>query len=178
MTDVSDAAFRWKKIDELETPVIKSKRVIKNISNWKKFKNSNFKGSRIIIYNLRNFIRFLKLQVISKKMSSKDLALSSEIANFTYKKLDSNNRINETNFSIALSIIENNFQYISNLAKENNAELYLIVFPWPETLIYGQSKFNWEKFAGNLCGKNNCKELINFFEDFNKIKEKTKIGKI
>ena len=36
MTDVSDAAFRWKKIDELETPVIKSKRVIKNISNWKK----------------------------------------------------------------------------------------------------------------------------------------------
>ena len=174
MTDVSDAAFRWKKIDELETPVIKSKRVIKNISNWKKFKNSNFKGSRIIIYNLRNFIRFLKLQVISKKMSSKDLALSSEIANFTYKKLDSNNRINETNFSIALSIIENNFQYISNLAKENNAELYLIVFPWPETLIYGQSKFNWEKFAGNLCGKNNCKELINFFEDFNKIKEKNK----
>ena len=107
-------------------------------------------------------------------MSTKDLALSSEIANFTYKKLDSNNRINETNFSIALSIIENNFQYISNLAKENNAELYLIVFPWPETLIYGQSKFNWEKFAGNLCGKNNCKELINFFEDFNKIKEKNK----
>jgi len=174
MTDISDAAFRWKKIDELKTPVIKSKRVIKNISEWKKFKNSNFKGTKLIIYNLRNFTRYLKLQVISKKMNTKDLALSSEIANFTYKKLDSKNRINETNFSNALKIIENNFQNISNLAIENKADLYLVIFPWPETLIYGQSEFNWEKFAKNLCTKNRCKELINFFEDFENIKKNNK----
>ena len=171
MTDISDAAFRWKKIDELKTPVIKSKRVIKNISNWKKFKNSNFKGTRLIIYNLRNFTRYLKLKLISKKMNTKDLALSSEIANFTYKKIDSKSRLNKSNFSYALKIIENDFQNISNLAKENKADLYLVVFPWPETLINGQSEFNWEKFAKNLCDKNKCKELINFFEDFEDIKE-------
>ena len=171
MTDISDAAFRWRKIDELKTPVIKSKRVIKNISDWKKFKNSNFKGTRLIIYNLRNFTRYLKLQVISKKMNTKDLALSSEIANFTYKKLDSNSRINESNFPNALKIIEDNFQNISNLAKKNKSDLYLVVFPWPETLIYGQSEFNWEKFANSLCSENRCKELINFFDDFENIKE-------
>ena len=171
MTDISDAAFRWKKIDELNTPVIKSKRVIKNISDWKKFKNSNFKGTRLIIYNLRNFTRYLKLQVVSKKMSTKDVALSSEIANFTYKKLHSNNRINESNFPNALKIIENNFQNISNLAKQNKSELYLVIFPWPETLINGQSEFNWEKFADNLCAKNNCNELINLFEDFEYIRK-------
>ena len=171
MTDISDAALRWKKINDLKTPVIKSKRIIKNISNWKKFQNSNFKGTRLIIYNLRNFTRYLKIQIISKKMSTKDLALSSEIANFTYKKLDPNNKINESNFFEALKVIENNFQNISNLAKKNKAELYLVIFPWPETLINGQSQFNWEKFANSLCAKNTCKELINFFEDFENIKE-------
>ena len=171
MTDISDAALRWKKINDLKTPVIKSKRIIKNISNWKKFQNSNFKGTRLIIYNLRNFTRYLKIHVISKKMSTKDLALSSEIANFTYKKLDPNNNINESNFFEALKVIENNFQNISNLAKKNKAELYLVIFPWPETLINGQSQFNWEKFANSLCAKNTCKELINFFEDFENIKE-------
>jgi hypothetical protein len=171
MTDISDAAFRWNKIDEIVTPVIKSKHVLKNISDWKKFKNSNFKGTRLLIYNLRNFLRFLKLKIISTNMGSKDRALSSEIANFTYKKLDHDNKLNQTKLLNAINIIKNNFQKISNLAKKNNANLYLVIFPWPETLINGQSEFNWEKFAANLCSKNNCKKLINLFEDFNYIKE-------
>ena len=104
-------------------------------------------------------------------MGSKDRALSSEIANFTYKKLDHDNKLNQTKLLNAINIIKNNFQKISNLAKKNNANLYLVIFPWPETLIYGQSEFNWEKFAANLCSKNNCKKLINLFEDFNYIKE-------
>ena len=70
-----------------------------------------------------------------------------------------------------LKIIENNFQNISNLAKQNKSELYLVIFPWPETLINGQSEFNWEKFADNLCAKNNCNELINLFEDFEYIRK-------
>ena len=171
MTDISDAAFRWNKIEEIDTPVIKSKHVIKNISDWKKFRNSNFKGTRLLIYNLRNFFRFLKLKIISTNMGSKDRALSSEIANFTYQKLKDDKNINNKNFSNAIEIIENNFQKISNLATNNNANLYLVIFPWPETLINGQLEFNWEKFAFNLCSQNNCKKLINFFEDFNHIKE-------
>ena len=171
MTDINDAIFRWNKVKEIDTPVIKSKHVLKNISNWKKFKNSNFKGTRLLIYNLRNFLRFLKLKIISTNMGSKDRALSSERANFTYKKLDGDNKLNQTKFLNSINIIKNNFQKISNLATNNNANLYLVIFPWPETLINGQSEFNWEKFAVNLCSKNNCKKLINFFEDFNYIKE-------
>ena len=171
MTDISDAALRWNKIEEINTPVIKSKHVIKNISDWKKFKNSNFKGTRLIIYNLRNFLRFLKLKIISTNMGSKDRALSSEIANFTYKKLNNDNKLNKTQFLNAINIIEENFQKISNLADKNNANLYLVIYPWPETLIHGQSEFNWEKFAFKLCSKNNCKKLINFFDDFDNVKK-------
>ena len=86
-------------------------------------------------------------------------------------KLDNDNKLNQTKFLDAINIIKNNFQKISNLATNNNANLYLVIFPWPETLINGQSEFNWEKFAVNLCSQNNCKKLINFFEDFNYIKE-------
>jgi len=171
MTDVSDAIFRWNKIQEIDTPVIKSKHVIKSISDFEKFRNSNFKGTRLLIYNLRNFLRFLELKIISTNMGSQDRALSSEIANFTYKKLDSDDKLTQTDFVNSINIINNTFQKISNLAAKNNANFYLVIFPWPETLINGQSEFNWEKFAFNLCSKNNCKKLINFFEDFNYIKE-------
>ncbi len=174
MTDISDAAFRWNKIDKLDTPVLKSKHIIKNISDWKKFRNSNFKGTRLLIYNLRNFLRFLKLKIISTNMGAKDGALSSEIANFTYQKLENNKKLNDLNFSNSLEIINNNFNKISYLAKKHKIDLYLIIFPWPETLIYGQSEFNWEEFGDNLCLKNKCKELINFFDDFNDIKESNK----
>ena len=63
------------------------------------------------------------------------------------------------------------FKIFQTQQKKNKSDLYLVVFPWPETLIYGQSEFNWEKFANSLCIENRCKELINFFDDFETIKE-------
>ena len=54
------------------------------------------------------------------------------------------------------------------MAKKNNAEIYLIIFPWPENLIYGQEKFEWRILIRNY-ESNNCSELLNFFEDFRKI---------
>ena len=73
---------------------------------------------------------------------------------------------------------KNNVFYIAKndleLSKVNNFELYLIIFPWPETLIYGQKKFNWENFNSELCKKNNCKKLINLFGEFKRIKDKDK----
>ena len=43
--------------------------------------------------------------------------------------------------------------------------------PWPDTLNFGQTEFNWEQFAQNLCDKSNCKKLINVFPKFKKIKD-------
>ena len=46
--------------------------------------------------------------------------------------------------------------------------------PWPDTLNFGQTQFNWEKFAFNLCVKSNCNKLINVFPKFRKTKEEKK----
>ena len=57
------------------------------------------------------------------------------------------------------------------LAKSINADFYIIIYPWPDSLEYGQDKFNWEEFSENLCNKVSCTKLINFFPDFRNIKE-------
>ena len=43
--------------------------------------------------------------------------------------------------------------------------------PWPDTLNFGQTKFNWEKFNSNLCLKSKCTKLINLFPKFKKLKQ-------
>ena len=43
--------------------------------------------------------------------------------------------------------------------------------PWPDTLNFGQTEFNWEKYTKNLCKKSKCKSHINLFPKFKKIKE-------
>ena len=42
--------------------------------------------------------------------------------------------------------------------------------PWPDTLNFGQTEFDWERFNQNLCIKSNCNKLINLFPHFNRIK--------
>jgi len=174
MTDINDAAFRWIKIPNSESPVLKSKHINKDITNWKNFKNSNFKGTKLLVFYLRNSIRYIKLKLKPSNMGDKDTALRSDIANFTYTKLKDNSRLDKNNLNKSISIINEHFKEISNLANKNNAELYLIICPWPETLIYGQEVFNWENFSNKLCEDHNCKKVINLFSDFNEVKQKNK----
>ena len=69
-----------------------------------------------------------------------------------------------------LNKIDNNISKISNLSKKIDSELFLVIYPWAETLEFGQNKFNWEQFGNRLCNKYNCK-LINLFPEFIKIKK-------
>ena len=104
---------------------------------------------------------------------NEDAALKSDIANFTYEKINKENTTFLTNesFSLSLMYIDQYFGKISELAKKNKTELYLIIFPWPENLIYGQKVFNWENYANKICNKHNCNKVINLFEDFEDIKK-------
>jgi hypothetical protein len=172
MTDVADASFRWTFIPNSKSPVVKSEKVNNEIDKWKKIKNSNFKGTRLITFHLRNFARYIKIKLKSKESDIGDAALSSDIANFTYLDIKSHTVYNEENFLDGLENIETYFKKISNLAKLNNSELYLVIFPWPENLIHGQEEFNWENFSSTLCKKNHCSGTINLFPDFEKIKDK------
>ena len=73
-----------------------------------------------------------------------------------------------------LNKIENKIVEIGNIASKLNSEFYIIIMPWPDTLNFGQTEFNWEQFAQNLCDKSNCKKLINVFPKFKKIKDEEK----
>ena len=56
---------------------------------------------------------------------------------------------------------------LGNITKQINSSA-IIIMPWPDTLNFGQTEFNWEQFAQNLCDKSNCKKLINVFPKLKK----------
>ena len=64
--------------------------------------------------------------------------------------------------------VENNIIKLGEKARDLNSEFYIIIMPWPDTLNFGQTEFNWEKFAFNLYVKSNCNKLINVFPEFKK----------
>ena len=74
-------------------------------------------------------------------------------------------------FDESIIKIRKNLEEISILAKSINADFYIIIYPWPDTLEYGQNKFNWEEFAVDLCNIVSCTKLINLFPEFRHVKE-------
>jgi len=96
----------------------------------------------------------------------------------TYHKKKSTNNLKNIkwiktdlrNFDQCIKVTKN-MEEISKMAQSINADFYIIIYPWPDTLEYGQKKFNWEEFANNLCETVSCTKLINLFPDFRYIKE-------
>ena len=63
-----------------------------------------------------------------------------------------------------------NVKLISIMAKEINSSFYIVIYPWPETLEYGEKYFSWQDFASALCQFSKCTKLINSFPQFYNIK--------
>ena len=42
--------------------------------------------------------------------------------------------------------IKKKISHISDISKKIDSEFYLVIYPYAETLVYGQQKFNWENF--------------------------------
>ena len=57
----------------------------------------------------------------------------------------------------ALKKIEDNFLSIGKIASQMNADFYIIIYPWPDTIYNGQKEFDWEKYSSNICEISNCK---------------------
>ncbi len=173
MTDVIDSSVNWIDIPSLEYPVLKSHRGVNEINKWDKIKDSNFKGIRLLTFHIRNYLRSFRKSIISNEKKDEDTALKSEIANFTYVEIGKNNNIylDKETFKLSLNYIDQYFGKISKLTKEHKTKLYLVIFPWPENLIYGQKAFNWEVYSNKLCIKYECKKVISLFNEFENIKQ-------
>jgi lysophospholipase L1-like esterase len=150
LTDVIDESKRWIFDKNLNLPIRPENR----IKNKKKFYKENFK----LTYDLINTMRY-GLRVIKDKFKDQKLTIKTSIqGQFTYTKTeDLDKRFWKKNdFERGLNKINSNINKISKLAKRNNAKFYLTVYPWAETLFYGQKSYNWSNFANQICDINDC----------------------
>jgi len=58
---------------------------------------------------------------------------------------------------------------ISKLAKINNGEVFILIYPWPSQLIH-EDKFSFEQYIDDICIEIECSGVINTFSTFKNIK--------
>ncbi len=170
ISDFSQESFRWKNKNFGERPNLITeiqKKKERDVSGWKKFRRDNFKGYRLLSLNLREFFRSFKKQNASEQIKK------TYWGEFTYtNKNDLEKKYwKNLSFDQTLKKINKNLFEISSLSKTIDSEFYIVIFPWAETLEYGQSSFNYENYMIKTCKNINCTQLINLFPEFRKLKK-------
>jgi len=183
LTDVSDESERWTVTESSERPVLRKKDVQKKITKFKQFKVDHLKGSRLIANYLREFSRNVRKKIKTKleKENEYKPVEGNSAGGYIYTNFNEltgcNKKEKKTIFwtcggvDVGLKKIKEKIKDIGILSKEMNAELYIIIFPWPDTMNFGQTVFNWEKYTNGLCKISNCTAVINLFPEFTQIKE-------
>ena len=175
LSDIYDEGDRWMIDSNTNKPKLKTDVTFRTrVLQKKKFTHRNFKITKSIIDKIKYNSRILRQKINKIKNEGEKIKIvkTSIQAQFTYTKIDDVHADywSKEIFSRGLIKIKKNIDQIAKLAKENNSEFYLVIYPFGETLEYGQSIFNWENFSKDLCSKNNCK-LVNTFKEFRERKE-------
>jgi hypothetical protein len=126
------------------------------------FKISVFIASKIN-FNLRSYISYKKNNIETDKNKIK----KSFQGQFTYTNIKELNNVywTEEIFNNGILNIKKYISLISGIARSKEIELLVVIYPWAETIEFGQKEFDWEKFGETLCDNNKCK-LINTFPYF------------
>ena len=182
LTDVGDEANRWEVKNQ--EPNLKHEKVFyKKRKGFSKFKKENFKGLYLISSKLRSISRNIKKKENKHKIDQKRyqpingnptggfIYTDHEILTGCNKSEKRTNWWKCGDIKKGLKKIEENIISIGDSAEKLKSEFYLIIMPWPDTLNFGQIKFDWEQFAINLCSKSTCDGLINVFPNFEKVKK-------
>jgi hypothetical protein len=172
--DVSNEASLWDQKDDYNHPVKVTKNIInkEQDNNLQNFKKNNFKVSRLLARSVNDFFRSIRLY-FSTLEKEPEKSLKTPWGSFLYTNLEDTEEWLWKPFGFEKGIfkVKKNIKEISNMAQSINSEFYIIIYPWPDALEYGQNSFNWEKFANDLCKNVSCTKLINLFPDFKNIKE-------
>lgn len=158
LSDVLNESTRWK-YNESDMTVKLPNKDLYNLANSDKenFAESNLKIikniSSLLNYNLRN------LRAKIKKKSFNEYKVKTSIqGSFTYtelKNLDVRFWKKDT-FSVGIKNIEKRFQVLEQFSNNYNFDIFLVIYPWAETLEFGQDNFNWSNFSKNLCSFERC----------------------
>ncbi len=176
LSDVLDEARRWVD-DESGIPKRPEDKPWWVKNKDRKFMVKNFKLSQDISAYINYNLRYVRYKLQNRDTSNgKNLKIKFSIqGQFTYTKPENlDERFwNKGDFQKGLIKIEKKISKISQVAKNNNSEFYLIIYPWGETLFKGEKEFSWSKFGEKLCKKNDC-NLINAIPVFEKYKNTNK----
>ena len=173
LTDIYDEGKRWKNKNNSLKPSL-SYNQIETSQVKRKFKHKNLQISVMLASKINYNLRILRNRIgksINKKNKSEKVKTSFQ-GSFTYTPIKNLNKVfwTEEIFYKGIDKIKDKIKRISNIAKNNDSEFFLVIYPWSETLVYGQKSFNWEKFGKNLCSEFDC-NLINTFNEFREEKD-------
>ena len=62
-------------------------------------------------------------------------------------------------FEFGLDKVEDRLKAIAKISKQVESDFYIVIYPWAETLEFGQEKFNWSEFTKRMCIKIDCKVI-------------------
>tara|TARA_Y100001970_G_C14240541_1_gene864650 strand:+ start:707 stop:1792 length:1086 start_codon:yes stop_codon:yes gene_type:complete len=173
LTDIYDEGVRWKYNDN-KMPFLENK-AFEYMKANKKFTEKYFVFSKSISSNINNFFREIRYKRKINNNQENLVIRNSFQASFTYldkEKLDQNWWSKEK-FDKGITKTKKRIDEISKISQDNEIEFYLVIYPWKETLYYGQEKFDWENFANEICSQNKC-SLINLFPIFEEVKKEKK----
>lgn len=171
MSDILNETTIWGEYDNNGRPVLINNDIYLKSQTKEKFHRKNFKLSRSIAHKIRNKLRNIK----KKNISNKEVKVRTTVqAGYTYLPINKlNNFYSKKSFLLGQKKIKDRVNQISLLSKENKIDFYLAIFPFADTIEYGQKIFNWEEFSKSLCEVNKCK-LVNSFENYINYKNKNK----
>lgn len=177
ITDVHDESNRWMNISGIDQPVIINENINKEIKKKISIKG-NFRTSRFLAYIVNNNVRNFKKEIIALFTPKQNIIDNKGTywGSFTHtpqEDLYKDKRFSnlwKNNYEIGLDLIKEKIISISKLSDNLNAEFYIVIHPWKESIELGQKEFNWVNYSNQLCILSKCTKLINFFDDVEEIK--------
>jgi hypothetical protein len=166
ITDVYDEGNRWIYNENNLKPSLKFNEWKKILEKKNSFIKKNFKINSFLFSKLNFNIRKYRSN-FKNAISSKNKIKTSFQGQFTYTNIKELNNVfwSEKIFNYGILKIKENINLISDIARSKDIDFFLVIYPWAETIEFGQKEFNWEKFGEILCENNKCK-LINTFPYF------------
>tara|TARA_B100000963_G_scaffold81132_1_gene69021 strand:- start:548 stop:1633 length:1086 start_codon:yes stop_codon:yes gene_type:complete len=171
LSDVINESARWRfdentKIAQLQT------NDLYNLVKEKKddFSESNFKILENIFSLINYNLRLLRSK-ITNITSKNDKIKTSIQGSFTYTSQDNLDKKfwKKNTFETGIANIEKRFDDLKEMSNNHKFHIHLVVYPWAETLEFGQKKFNWSEFSKKLCNHDRC-HLIDAISEFSKYK--------
>jgi len=168
ISDIFDEGARWY-VDDSYIPMLRSDFKYQTHIKEKKFTHKHLQVSRFIASTINSNLRILRHRIKNlNKSNNSSLKVKTSIqGSYTYRDIKSTSGTfwSDEIFSTGVEKVRKKISDISDLAIEHNSEFYLVIYPWGETLVYGQKLFSWENFVKDICLSVKC-NLVNTFPEF------------